>query len=135
MRSTYIVNGFGHEVIIPTVLTRNLLHLEYQKQRKKEQKTRKQESIPVRCVPPASGAITRCQYQWGVYQGGGYTQVTCPLVYPPPWYTHPPDMRDLRPGISPERHLALGIPIPWTDTRLWKHYLPTTSMADGNKPR
>ena len=74
----------------------------------------------------------------------------CPLVYPPhplvfPWYTsplHPPPYialprRDLGPGIPTHPMKGPGTrhhtPLPWTDTRCWKHYLPSTSVSGGNK--
>ena len=66
-----------------------------------------QESIPVGCVPPVRATqATRCQHQKGsgVYGPGGWGY-----------------------GLNP--------PLPGqNDTRLWKHYLPATSLAGGNNP-
>ena len=77
-----------------------------------------QESIPVEWVPPASVAITRCQYWLEVSILGVY------LVYPPPgistpWYIHPwyiPPRRDLVPFMSiPRRDLVPFMPTPGRD--------------------
>ena len=86
-------------------------------------------------------ATTRCQY-WG-----GYTYLPPRIPTPsaiPPWYTCPPP-RHTHP--TPQKNLGPDIPTypqeaPGTmhthphpkqnDRQLWKHYLPTTSLAGGN---
>ena len=71
-------------------------------------------------------AVTRCQYCWGEI-----SQAPCQVgiqwnlwTYSPPGHSHPllvtPD------GL----HWIHTHPL-WTDRHLWKHYLPTTSFADG----
>ena len=76
----------------------------------------KKESIPVGCVPLASVAATKCQCQRGSPSRSG----VCP----------PPPGGDIGPEI-PYPHLP---PVNrMTDRRLWKHYLPTTNVAGGNK--
>ena len=73
-----------------------------------------QENIPVGCVPPASMAITRCQYQWRwVYQGVYQVIPTQPLVYPlltPGKPTLPG--RGLVPGILTPLPPKVGLGIP-----------------------
>ena len=51
---------------------------------------KKQESIQVGCIPPASGPSLDASSGGGIPEGR-FTQCTCPLIYPPPWYTHPPE--------------------------------------------
>ena len=86
----------------------------------------KQESIPVGCALPA------CRPYPVV------SQVPCPGGYPhqdipTPWtYLLPRKGAGTRHTHPPERTWDKRYP-PWTDRRLWKHYLPATSFTGGNK--
>ena len=76
----------------------------------------KQECIPVGCVPPASWSSL-----WGVPGG------VIPL--------DPEADTPLDPEANTPSHCTLGY-TPLVDrildTRLWKYYLPSTTVADGN---
>ena len=108
---------------------------------------KKQESIPVECIPPA------CQpylFWWppgvGTSRGIGIREIPTPLGYLlptgipalpgylPSLVTYPPWLPT--PGILNPSRRGPGTrdtyPFLWTDTHLWKHYLPATIIAGGN---
>ena len=94
-------------------------------------------SLRIVCVVVAT---TRCHY-WG-----GYTYLTPAIPTPSaiaPWHTcspqhtHPTPQKNLEPDIPTYPQKAPGtmhtLPHPkQNDRHLWKHYLPTTSLAGGN---
>ena len=90
-----------------------------------------QGSIPVECILPTSAATTSCQYEWG-----GHVLLWTNLRRSPVMTTSRGwvDMsRGVWVGMSgtyPMMHVMLPTPQPpWTDRHLWKHYLPTTTVA------
>ena len=101
---------------------------------------RQQDSISVGYVPPICQPYVLWWSPLGFSTGGGISQVSClegvyiptPLVYLPPW-TYPPTpwkgpgTRDTHPHRRDQAYT------PWTDRHLWKHYLPTTTVASGNE--
>ena len=101
--------------------------------------SQKQVSVPVACVPPA---CRPCVWQpppaVNSRGGVGTLDIRTPLNIPtPPGPGIPspppkgPGNRDTTPQKGP-RTRDTHSPSPWTDTRLWKHYLPPTSLAGGN---
>ena len=86
-----------------------------------------QECIAVRCAPSASVATTRCQYRGWL-----------PCTYPPSSHTHPTPTpkRPVTRHTNTQKGPGTSYTTPlWSDTRLWKHYLPPTSLAGGNNTR
>ena len=100
-----------------------------------------QECIPVGCVPPAHwphlvvrGVV--CMLEGGMHARGGVCMPgeahSCPeaVCMPRGW------------GVHTRWRACWGVGAVWDthppmdrilDTRLWKHYLPTTAVAGGNK--
>ena len=96
----------------------------------------KQECIPVRCAP-ATCRLYMCWPSLGASRLGGYPPTMIHVASPGhihhhPWthpsqkgpeHTHPHQMGSGTRGTHPP---------PWTDSYLWKHYLPVISFVDGN---
>ena len=96
--------------------------------------SRKQDSIPVGCVLPTFLVVVGggCMMSLPVWSHvlsrsvGWVYDVTSCLVHVLSWGS-------ASRGGSVSRRGGLLFPCWWTDIHLWKHYLPTTSLAGDNK--